>query len=289
VCLGAADLATAWLAHTVGDLDAAHAKYEAATMMNARIGARSWLAQTHADHARLLVDRNRAADRTAACELIETATRDALDIGLPSITRTLGELRLRLDMKPDVAVARAPEPSAIATFRRSGPVWDVAFGTRSVRVRHVRGMSDIAYLLARPGEAVSVVELAGDEGSPVSLDRGAQVFDERARREVRNRLRELDIEIAEADAAGDRERGSAAREELQVLAETVSRDIGLGGRPRRLGDPVERARKTVSTRIRRAIEVVAAEHPELGRHLIRSIDTGAWCAYRPPEHVAWNA
>ena len=54
-----------------------------------------------------------------------------------------------------------------------------------------------------------------------------------------------------------------------------------------VGDPVERARKTVSTRIRRAIATVGRAHPELGRHLERSIDTGAWCAYRPAEPVRW--
>jgi hypothetical protein len=62
----------------------------------------------------------------------------------------------------------------------------------------------------------------------------------------------------------------------------------MGGRSRRIGDPVERARKTVSTRIRRAIVLVGRAHPELGRHLERSIDTGAWCAYRPAEPVTWT-
>jgi hypothetical protein len=102
------------------------------------------------------------------------------------------------------------------------------------------------------------------------------------------RLRRLDDAEADAEAAGDGERAALAREERQVLAEAVSRDFGLGGRSRRLGDPVERSRKTVSTRIRRAIGQVRAAHPELGRHLERSIDTGAWCAYRPADPVRWH-
>jgi hypothetical protein len=68
----------------------------------------------------------------------------------------------------------------------------------------------------------------------------------------------------------------------------VARDFGLGGRARRIGDPVERARKTVSTRIRRTIATIGRTHPELGRHLERSIDTGSWCAYRPAEPVDWQ-
>jgi hypothetical protein len=115
------------------------------------------------------------------------------------------------------------------------------------------------------------------------------VFDEQARRQIRERLRQLDADVAEAEADGDGERAALAREQRQQLAESVARHLGLGGRSRRLDDPVERARKTVSTRIRRAIAAVHEAHPELGRHLQRSVDTGAWCAYRPAEPVAWRS
>jgi hypothetical protein len=134
---------------------------------------------------------------------------------------------------------------------------------------------------------VSVLELLGDVPGASGV-RGAPALDERARREVRDRLRDLDDEVSEAEADHDDERAARAREQLQALAETVARDFGLGGRVRRLDDPIERARKTVSTRIRRTIAAVGREHAELGRHLERSIDTGAWCAYRPAEPVIWT-
>jgi hypothetical protein len=113
-------------------------------------------------------------------------------------------------------------------------------------------------------------------------------LDDRARREIRARLRDLDDEIADADAAADTERAARAREALQELAEAVARDMGLGGRSRRVGDPIERARKTVSTRIRRAITTIGHAHPDLGRHLERSVDTGSFCAYRPAESIIWT-
>ena len=49
VCLGASDLGTAWLLHSIGALDGADERYRAAADLNARIGARSWLAQTRID------------------------------------------------------------------------------------------------------------------------------------------------------------------------------------------------------------------------------------------------
>ena len=170
----------------------------------------------------------------------------------------------------------------------SGAVWDLDFAGRQVQIPHSRGLSDLAHLLAQPGEAVSVLELVDEPGADPGGARGAPALDDRARREIRARLQELDAAEADAEAKGDGERAALVREERQLLAETVARDLGLGGRSRRVGDPVERARKTVSTRIRRAITTVGRAHPDLGRHLERSIDTGSWCAYRPAEPVDWN-
>ena len=179
-------------------------------------------------------------------------------------------------------------PARAATFRLAGPVWELNFGGRAASIPDTRGLRDIAVLLARPGRPVPVTELLGvTPGAPPSDVRGPATLDERARQEIRRQLRELEAEIDDAESASDGERAALARERRQALAEAVARDFGLGGRARRLDDPVERARKTVSTRIRRAIAGSSRCHPELGRHLDRSIDTGAWCAYGPAEPVDW--
>ena len=285
-CLGATDLATAWLLHATGDLDAAAEHYGAASALNSRIGARGWLAQAQVDHARVLLDRDGGGDREEAQRLIELAAIASADLGLGAIEGSLADLRRRLDAT-DLPSSPTSQPRATGVFRRAGAVWELDFGGRQVQLPHARGLSDLAHLLARAGEAVSVLELTDEPGVAAGGTRGAAALDDRARREIRERLHELDAEEAEAEATGDGERAALAREQRQVLAETVSRDLGLGGRSRRIGDPVERARKTVSTRIRRAIAAVGRAHPELGRHLERSIDTGSWCAYQPPEPVDW--
>ena len=276
VCLGATDLARAWLLQTGGDLDGADGSYRTAAVLNARIGARSWLAQTRADHASLLLVRDRAGDRDEAAELHDLAHAAAREIGLATVTAYQPR---RTSISPRATPA---------TFRRNGAVWELGFAGRAVQLPDARGLRDLSYLLARPGEAVSVLELAHDSGASSASARGAPALDERARREIRARLRELDDDEAEAEAAGDDRGAARAREERQALAEAVARDLGLGGRARLVDDPVERARKTVSTRIRRAIGAVGRAHPELGRHLERSIDTGAWCAYRPAEPIHWQ-
>jgi hypothetical protein len=59
---------------------------------------------------------------------------------------------------------------------------------------------------------------------------------------------------------------------------------------RAAGADAERARSTVTRRIRDAIKKVAAAHPALGRHLETSIKTGYFCGYTPdPAHpIAWR-
>ena len=286
VCLGTTDLATAWLLHTTGELDAAAERYASATALSSRMGARGWLAQAQVDHARLLLDRDRPGDRDEAQHLMELAEAARNDLGLRAIDGALDDLRRRLDAGAPSSRG-TPQAQAMAVFRRGGAVWELDFAGRQVQLPHSRGLNDLARLLARPGEAMSVLELADEPGVDPGGSRGAPALDDRARREIRDRLHELDAEEADAEAIGDGERAALARERRQELAEAVARDLGLGGRSRRIGDPVERARKTVSTRIRRAIAAVGRAHPELGRHLERSVDTGSWCSYQPPEPVDW--
>ena len=113
------------------------------------------------------------------------------------------------------------------------------------------------------------------------------MFDERARREVRARVRELEEQIEEADGSGDLGRGLRAREELDQLVGALAGALGLGGRPRRVGSQVERARCTVTWRIKSAIRKVAAAHPALGRHLANAVRTGTTCVYQPEQPVDW--
>ena len=137
-------------------------------------------------------------------------------------------------------------------FRRDGDVWTVAFNGRTVPLRDAKGLRDLAVLLAAPGREVAVTELA------------------------------------EADAHHDIERSARLAAERDALIGELARATGLGGRRRRLGDATERARSTVTARIRDAIGRIERAHPELGRHLRASIVTGARCAYRPAETVRWN-
>ena len=63
---------------------------------------------------------------------------------------------------------------------------------------------------------------------------------------------------------------------------------GLGGRSRRLGDDTERARKTVSARVRDALSKIEHVHPELADHLRRALQMGTVCSYAPSQPTTWT-
>ncbi len=167
-------------------------------------------------------------------------------------------------------------------------MWTLAFAGSVIRLPDAKGLRDIARLLATPGRDVAATALLG-AGTEVEAAMGADVLlDEEAIRSYRWRLTSLEAELQAADAAGDEARSAQAQSERDALVAGLSSARGLAGRPRRLGDSVERARKAVAARIRDSLSRIQARHPALGEHLRQSIVTGAYCAYRPDADIDWR-
>ncbi len=180
-----------------------------------------------------------------------------------------------------------PTPATANLFRREGEIYTIEYDGKVVRARDSKGLRDLERLLREPGREVHVLDLVG---APTALPGGdaGDAIDARARAEYRQRLEDLDAEIAEATDANDRGRVDRLQYERDFLIDELSGALGLGGRPRRVGEVHERARKAVSARIRLAIDRLAAEHPALGRHLANSVQTGTYCCYRPERPTTWT-
>ncbi len=114
------------------------------------------------------------------------------------------------------------------------------------------------------------------------------VIDDRAIAAYRDRVIELEAELAEADTNADPVRSERAQLELDQLIEQLSAAYGTGGRRRRTTGSAERARSTVTQRLRSTIKRVGDHHPELGRHLTASVSTGLYCSYRPERPITWD-
>jgi hypothetical protein len=170
-----------------------------------------------------------------------------------------------------------------ASLRRAGPGWIVTYAGETAHLPDSKGLGDIAMLLSAPGRPVHVTELTGAPVGTTAAD-----LDRTAIAAYRRRLAELDTELDEAEDNNDDVRAARARVERDALLDELSRGLGLGGRARRSGDPVERARKAVRARIRDCITHVNAAHPQLGRHLTNAVRTGTWCSYEPEQPVDWH-
>ena len=96
LCLGALSRNLGSLASILGRFDDAERHFEAALRMNSRIDARTWLALTHHDYARMLHTRSDPGDAGRAETLEASARKLAADIGMrlpdPSVSSSGAEL-----------------------------------------------------------------------------------------------------------------------------------------------------------------------------------------------------
>jgi TolB-like protein len=185
--------------------------------------------------------------------------------------------------EPDLPEEAAPPAEPL--LARAGEGWVAEYDGRRVVLPDLKGLVDIRRLLERPGEEIHCLDLAerGDDAF-----QGEAVLDDAARQAIKRRIRDLQEDLAEAEDMNDLGRAERARAELDRLVETLSKALGLGGRGRRLGDAAERARTTVTWRIRHAVRRIETAHPGLGRHLANSVRTGMFCVYQPERSVRWR-
>jgi uncharacterized membrane protein len=288
------------LATLLSRYDEAQTHFENALEMNARIRARVWVAHTQHDYARMLVARDRPGDRERATALAAQALATAREVGMKPLAAKVVELQATAGLGDAARTTPAPEdqptPAVPAAFQREGDYWTIDEGRR-IRLRDAKGLQYIAHLLRDKGREFHAADLAAgaDSGGPLESARrdpetsaiaaglgdAGEVLDPQARSAYRQRLQDLEAELAEATEFADTGRAARLREEIEFLGEELAAAYGLGGRVRKAADAGDRARKAVTSRIRESIERIGNEHPALARHLENAIHTGTFCRYQP--------
>ncbi len=209
--------------------------------------------------------------------------------------RAAAEIHERIGAAPWARASRALLERAEATARveagsliRDGRIWRTTWCGVESHVPDAKGIRDLAVLLARAGEDVHAAELYGGPGGSAPHSPGTPVIDDEARTAYRARLAEVDRELAESRADQDLVRAERASLEREALIDELRRNFDIRGRPRRLGDTDERARKAVSARLRDALGAIEGADPRLGAHLRSAVHTGTFCSYRPGEATTWT-
>jgi hypothetical protein len=278
------------------DWNGAIAGFTAARRAADQFGARPWSVMARTRLAEALIARGRPADAHTASVLLTEAEHEAGELGMVSTVERAREARGRTADRSIMArPAGAPPTSGVfrpaGVFRLDEDVWTLAFAGRTIHMPDAKGLRDLHTLLGQPGTGVSVFLLLDPcQGGLAAARRvGAdRVLDERARAHYRERLADLDGQIDRALARHEDDRAAEFDYEREALISELRRATGLAGRARRLGDECERARKTVTARIRDSLRRLDQRHPELARHLRATISTGFTCRYQPAGDITWT-
>jgi hypothetical protein len=264
-CLGVASL-------TTGDLGRAVAHLHVAVRENLAYGHWPAVVLSRMRLGQALALRDGPRDDAARRELALAAQEaEALGMVLPA------------DGGPHPAVR-----TRRVECRRRGRQWMLEMDGRTVLVDHSVGMRHLATLLANPGYEIPAADLAAGPGSAESgatahgsAESAQPVLDEVARREYKQRLTQLHIEIEELETMNDLERAAALRAERDWLVAELTSATGMGGRPRQFSGTDERARIAVGKAIRRALARVDDADPVIGEELRATVHMGQRCSYLP--------
>jgi hypothetical protein len=156
--------------------------------------------------------------------------------------------------------AKSPPPieAAQGVFRREGEFWTIAWRSEVFRLRDVRGLAYIAYLLGRPGEEFHVLSLAskteGKQGEADALAEPAteehatqsdltvgrmgdagEMLDAQAKAAYKRRTAKLREQLEEARELNQLELVDRLEDEIEAVGRELSRAVGLGGRAGGLG------------------------------------------------------
>ncbi|MET7706980.1 AAA family ATPase [Micromonospora sp. NPDC005413] len=277
--------------------DDAIAGFTAARDSADRMGSRPWALIAGAGLVAALAGRDQQGDAATAAALRAATVRDATALGMTQVLDRLAALTPTDAAAPGQAAApglAAPVGVLVQEyeFRRDGPVWQLAYAGAVVHLPDAKGLHDLHLLLSRPGSDVPAVELLDPAAGPelVAARRmGADpVLDDEAKARYRRHLARLDEEIDRAAARDDDRKVSTLDAERGALLDELRAAAGLAGRSRRLGDEAERARKTVTARIRDTLRKLDERHPALASHLREAVSTGSTCRYLPSEPLRWR-
>ena len=221
---------------------------------------------------------------------------DATGVILVSLAEASMKGSLALDWnhvvsRPGIGLAEE-YPKDRRIFQNQGKTWLVVYDGVPKSIGDSVGMTYIRQLLQSPGQDAHAAAMrgavAGEENTPI-LGSAGEVLDPQALREYKERISEIDEELAQANANTDLARRNSLIEEREALYAEVGRATGLGGKNREASSDRERARQSVSAAIHRALRAIKEEHEPLWQHLQNSLKIGEFLSYEPEQRVPWNS
>jgi hypothetical protein len=270
--LGSADRLIGLLRARCGDLEGAQQAIRSSLATHRRMGAQPWVARSLVGLGAVLRFAGQS-DEAEACDAEATAIVEKLEMGripVPDFGRSA------------VAVDNATK-ERLVHIQRVERGWLLRVdGAPGNLLPDLAGLRQLASLVSDPGREWHALDLAGEgAGSAPGPSHAGEILDDRARRAYQDRMAALRADLDDAEQRADLERASRLAMEIDVIESELLAAFGLGGRSRRMGDRVERARINVRRSLNRAISSIEQTDPRLGDHLRHRVITGRFCSYRP--------
>jgi hypothetical protein len=213
-------------------------------------------------------------------------------------------------------LARNPITEPEHVFRKIDDVWQVRFqaGRRFMISDHDTGCAHLHYLITNPGESFTAhqLQLAVFPSNPapsmedvighdsrederpaldinLGLSDGGTTLDASAKKQIQNRLAEIEEDLLDATNLGDKADIRRLTEEKSKIEQYLRSSLNKGGKARKIQDPVKRKNDAVSASLRRLITALRKKDKYLADHLSdRTVLThGSTNSYRPSEPVNW--
>lgn len=182
-------------------------------------------------------------------------------------------------------------------FLMTGNTWDISFGEEEGTFSDLKGFHIIATLLRQPNPLAAILAMDLQKQGTVKANvehTFEETLDADAIAAHKKRIADLDHEIEKVRKNNDEAENTRLAEEKQKILDQLAKDIGTGGRARRLGpdDPHEKARKAVNlnlSTVYKTLENATPPLPKLVEHLKVTIKAaGATYAYRYQSPFHWQ-
>jgi hypothetical protein len=179
------------------------------------------------------------------------------------------------------------DPRPASRFRLDGKIWDIRYDGEGGQFSDIKGFKYIAALLAKKNKPISALELTGKNRDFQMMEYTEQAaVDEKWFLSIKERLEELQEELANAESNGDDARFKDAEREREELLDHVKSAKGYRGKARSIGpdSPAKKAADAVRKALTRALEQLSNSMPNLEQHLRASLKPeGETYSYYPTD------
>ena len=198
-------------------------------------------------------------------------------------------------------------------FRKGSDTWVIIYDEVEVYppLKNAKGLNYLALLLENPNTeyyASQIIhqvdgliyepdeihmsmsnEALGEYDISVSVFTDAgEIMDSAYEKDCRDQLKKSQNRLRDAEISKDANGIRQAKKEIEQYRRALNEGIGMGGRHRATGNPLEKARSSVTQNIKRVLKKLKEQHPALYEHLSASLQTGTKCSYSPSSPINWK-